>query len=115
MCSRLAGGSYNQFDRSKSDELTKLPDDIFGFFGVNPFNIALVADSGNFKMNGILQCKEGLHHECCFLGRSLVGCYAAALAEVPSVLSTTRRSGRSEPVASDLFNNRLRPYRICTV
>jgi glycosyltransferase involved in cell wall biosynthesis len=109
MCSSLAGGGYNPIlIASKSDELTKLPDDIFGFFGVNPFSIALVEDSGNFKMNGILQCKEGLQRGAThFFGRSLVGCYAAALAGMPSVLEhhTPVRAGL-EPVASDLFRQR---------
>jgi glycosyltransferase involved in cell wall biosynthesis len=108
-CSHLAGSGYNPtLIASKSDELPKLPDDIFWFFGVNPFGIALVENSGNFKMNGVLQCKEGLQRGAThFLSRSLVGCYAAALAGMPSLLEhhTPIRAGL-EPVASDLFRQR---------
>ena len=106
MCSALATSGHNPvLIGQSSPELGEFSDNIFDLFDVEPFGISLIQSSGNFTMDGVLICREGLQAGAThFFGRSLSGCYAAALAGMPTALEQHLPIRPCDaPLARDLF------------
>lgn len=81
---------------------------LFDDFGVSPFDICLLDSSRGSLAMEIERIKEGLRRGAThFFGRSLFGCYAAALTGTPNLLERHLPLKDSESaIATDLF---LRP------
>ena len=106
MCNALAAnGCPTTLIAQASRERAGLRGDLFDFFRVKPFGLALIPSSGNFTLDGVLICRAGLEQGAThFFGRSLAGCYAAALAGMPTALELHLPIRRfDEPLARDLF------------
>jgi glycosyltransferase involved in cell wall biosynthesis len=106
MCSALATSGHSPILIAQSSpEGGEFSANIFDLFGVEPFRVSLIQSSGNFTMDGVLICREGLQAGAThFFGRSLSGCYAAALAGMPTALEQHLPIRPCDtPLARDLF------------
>ncbi len=104
MCNALQRAGYRTTllaQRSRQGDEGKLFED----FGVSPFDVCLLdSGKGSLAME-VERIEEALRRGAThFFGRSLIGCYAAALTGAPSLLERHLPLKRSEsPFATDLF------------
>ena len=106
MCSALSTSGHSPvLIAQSSPERGEFSGNIFDLFGVEPFGVSLIQSSGNFTLDGVLICREGLQAGAThFFGRSLSGCYVAALAGMPTALEQHLPIRPcDEPLARDLF------------
>jgi glycosyltransferase involved in cell wall biosynthesis len=105
MCNALQRAGYCTTllaQRSRQGDEAKLFED----FAVSPFNVCLLdSDKGSLVME-VARIEEALRRGVThFFGRSLIGCYSAALTGAPSLLERHLPLKRSEStIAADLFS-----------
>ena len=105
MCNAIARNGNDVILVARTSGEVPVSNELFSNFSVDEFDCELVGDIGSHKRVAIEQfCvgyqKGGTH----FFGRSLVGCYAAALTGMPTCLEQhVPISEANKPIARELF------------